>query len=77
MLPGVERLVRHLKAKGIPIAVATSGARGNFEIKTSKHRDGAAWLSEALLKRTELAQKREKLGKARFPTMLHRPEIYK
>jgi len=39
MLPGVERLVRHLKAKGIPIAVATSGARGNFEIKTSKHRE--------------------------------------
>ena len=40
MLPGAERLVRHLKAKGIPIAVATSGARGNFDIKTSKHRDG-------------------------------------
>ena len=39
MLPGVERLVRHLKAKGIPIAVATSGARGNFDIKTSKHRE--------------------------------------
>ena len=39
MLPGVERLVRHLKARGIPIAVATSGASGNFEIKTARHRE--------------------------------------
>ena len=48
MLPGAERLVRHLKAEGIPIAVATSGARGNFDIKTSKHRDGLARLNEEL-----------------------------
>ena len=46
MLPGVERLVRHLKAKGIPIAVATSGARGNFDVKTSKHREIFAGLPD-------------------------------
>ena len=40
MLPGAERLVRHLKAKGIPIAVATSAPLYDFDIKTSKHRDG-------------------------------------
>ena len=39
MLPGVARLVRHLKAQGIPIAVATSGGSGNFEVKTAKHRE--------------------------------------
>jgi len=37
LLPGVERLVRHLHAKGVPIAVATSSSRENFELKTQRH----------------------------------------
>ncbi|KAI9496522.1 HAD-like domain-containing protein [Zychaea mexicana] len=34
-LPGVERLIRHLHAKGVPMAVATSSTRSKFELKTS------------------------------------------
>ena len=34
---GVERLVRHLHAKGVPIAVATSSSRENYDLKTQRH----------------------------------------
>ena len=37
-LPGAERLIRHLKAMQIPIAVATSSDRDLFEIKTTLHK---------------------------------------
>lgn len=36
-LPGVEKLVCHLKSRGIPIAVATSSHRGAYNVKTSKN----------------------------------------
>ncbi|KAG5722184.1 putative uncharacterized hydrolase, partial [Termitomyces sp. T112] len=34
LLPGVRKLVLHLKACNIPIAVATGSKRRNFELKT-------------------------------------------
>ena len=41
-LPGAERLIRHLHANGIPIALATSSTRELFEIKASSHQE---WFS--------------------------------
>ncbi|TDL26175.1 HAD-like protein [Rickenella mellea] len=36
LLPGVERLVAHLHAHGIPMAIATGSRRANFIAKTSR-----------------------------------------
>ena len=34
---GAERLLRHLHSKGVPIALATSSSRENYELKTQRH----------------------------------------
>ncbi|XP_044751288.1 pseudouridine-5'-phosphatase-like isoform X2 [Coccinella septempunctata] len=39
LLPGVERLVNHLYEHGVPIAVATSSNRTNYEVKSTYHRE--------------------------------------
>lgn len=39
LLPGAERLLRHLKEHNIPIALATSSSKENFELKTQKWTD--------------------------------------
>ncbi len=37
LLPGVDRLIRHLKASGVPICVATSSHSRHFVLKTQNH----------------------------------------
>eukprot|EP00271_Cylindrocystis_brebissonii_P001255 TRINITY_DN11577_c0_g1_i1.p1 TRINITY_DN11577_c0_g1~~TRINITY_DN11577_c0_g1_i1.p1 ORF type:complete len:232 (+),score=24.67 TRINITY_DN11577_c0_g1_i1:376-1071(+) len=39
LMPGAERLVRHLHGHRIPMAVATSSHRKHFELKTTLHKE--------------------------------------
>ncbi|KAL1427094.1 hypothetical protein MTO96_017751 [Rhipicephalus appendiculatus] len=39
LMPGAERLVRHLHAHGIPIAIATSSKPASFVLKMARHRE--------------------------------------
>lgn len=36
-MPGAEKLIRHLHASGIPIAVGTSSGQDSVKVKTSYH----------------------------------------
>ncbi|CAL7943532.1 unnamed protein product [Xylocopa violacea] len=39
LMPGAERLLRHLKQNNIPIALATSSSKENFELKSQRWTD--------------------------------------
>ncbi|KAH7949342.1 hypothetical protein HPB49_007863 [Dermacentor silvarum] len=39
LMPGAERLLRHLHAHGIPMAVATSSTPASFTLKMTQHQD--------------------------------------
>lgn len=38
ILPGVDRLVRHLDKNKVPFAIATSSTKSSFDLKTSQHK---------------------------------------
>ncbi|KAK8741519.1 hypothetical protein OTU49_002256, partial [Cherax quadricarinatus] len=53
ILPGAEKLVRHLHKHSIPIAIASGGAQDSFELKTTNHKEFVTMFSHVVLASTD------------------------
>ncbi|XP_042235718.1 pseudouridine-5'-phosphatase-like isoform X1 [Homarus americanus] len=53
ILPGAEKLVRHLHKHNIPIAIASGGAQDSFELKTTNHKEFVSLFSHVVLASTD------------------------
>ncbi|XP_020962469.1 (DL)-glycerol-3-phosphatase 2 isoform X1 [Arachis ipaensis] len=49
LMPGADRLLRHLHAKGVPIALATGSHKRHFELKTQRHGELFALMHHVVL----------------------------
>ena len=49
LMPGAERLVRHLHRHQVPIALASGGSAPNFQLKTSRHGEFFSLFSHVVL----------------------------
>ncbi|RXG73038.1 Pseudouridine-5'-phosphatase [Armadillidium vulgare] len=49
LMKGAEKLVRHLHAHKIPIAIASGGAQSNFDLKTTNHKEFISLFSHMVL----------------------------
>ncbi|XP_068203107.1 pseudouridine-5'-phosphatase isoform X2 [Palaemon carinicauda] len=53
LLPGADRLVRHLHNHNIPIAIASGGAQDSYELKTTNHKDFVSMFKHVVLASTD------------------------
>ncbi|XP_071519705.1 pseudouridine-5'-phosphatase isoform X4 [Panulirus ornatus] len=53
LLPGAEKVVRHLHKHNIPIAIASGGAQDSFELKTTNHKEFVSMFSHVVLASTD------------------------
>ncbi|EFO22397.1 HAD-superfamily hydrolase [Loa loa] len=60
LMPGVLKLIRHLKAQNIPMAICTGSTRKEFELKTQYHKELLDLISLRILSGDDPAVKRGK-----------------
>nr|XP_045596665.1 pseudouridine-5'-phosphatase-like isoform X2 [Procambarus clarkii] len=53
VLPGAEKLVRHLHKHNIPIAIASGGAQDSYELKTTNHKEFVTMFNHVVLASTD------------------------
>ena len=81
LMPGAEKLVRHLHKHNVPIALASGGHADNYELKTSQHGELFSLFSHVVLASSDPAVKHGKpapdvyqICAERFPRPPSRPE---
>ncbi|XP_069179835.1 pseudouridine-5'-phosphatase isoform X6 [Procambarus clarkii] len=53
LMPGAEKLVRHLHKHNIPIAIASGGAQDSYELKTTNHKEFVTMFNHVVLASTD------------------------